>query len=84
MAPQALALLNNDFVHAQSDALAERVVREAGADAPRRSSVPGGWLCRVRRPAAEREFAVDHLAQQRERFAGASSQPSAARRRAGP
>ena len=33
VAPQALALLNNEFVHAQSDALAERVVREAGSDA---------------------------------------------------
>ncbi|HEY4311526.1 MAG TPA: DUF1549 and DUF1553 domain-containing protein [Pirellulales bacterium] len=68
VAPQALALLNNDFVHAQSDALAERVVREAGPEKLAQIE-RAWWLALSRAPTqAEREFAVTHLAQQRERF----------------
>ncbi len=61
VAPQALALLNNDFVHAQSTALAERVRAEVGEDA-------GGqierawWLALQRAPtASERKSALAHL-----------------------
>ncbi len=74
VAPQALALLNNDFVHAQSDALAERVVREAGPD--RAAQIERAWwLTLSRGPSpAERDFAVEHLARQRERFAGVMPQ----------
>jgi hypothetical protein len=68
VAPQALALLNNDFVHAQSDALARRVVREAGPEKLARIE-RAWWLALSRAPTpAERDFAVTHLAQQRERF----------------
>lgn len=73
VAPQALALLNNDFVHAQSDALAERVVREAGSNRAAQIEL-AWWLTLSRGPtAAERDFAVEHLARQRERFAGTPS-----------
>ncbi len=68
VAPQALALLNNEFVHAQSDALAERVVREAGFDKSAQID-RAWWLALSRGPTvAERDFALTHLAQQRERF----------------
>ena len=68
VAPQALALLNNEFVHAQSDALAERVVREAGFDKSAQID-RAWWLALLRGPTvAERDFALTHLAQQRERF----------------
>ncbi len=69
VAPQALALLNNEFVHAQSDALAERVVREAGPD--RAAQIERAWwLALSRSPTtSEREFALTHFAQQRTRFA---------------
>ncbi len=78
VAPQALALLNNDFVHAQSDALAERVVREAGSD--QRAQIDRAWWLALSRgpTVAERDFAMTHLAQQRQRFAAGSAQPTLA------
>ncbi|MBI2826560.1 MAG: DUF1553 domain-containing protein [Planctomycetia bacterium] len=69
VAPQALALLNNAFVHEQSEAAARRVAADAGADVPARVD-RAWWLALSRAPtAAERETAEAHLAAQRERFA---------------
>ena len=65
LAPQALALLNNDFVHEQSRALAERVEREAGGD-EREQIERAWWLALCRAPSeSERAAAVSHLDLQR-------------------
>jgi hypothetical protein len=64
VAPQALALLNNEFVHAQSDALANRVVREAGGDLGRQIE-QAWWLALGREPSeSERGEAERHVATQ--------------------
>ena len=57
VAPQALALLNNEFVHAQSDALAERVVREAGSDNAAQIE-RAWWLALSRGPTSARARAT--------------------------
>jgi hypothetical protein len=65
VAPQALALLNNDFVHQQSGAFAARVIAEAGPD-PTAQIDRVWWLALGRAPDdAERQAAVGHLAAQR-------------------
>jgi hypothetical protein len=64
VAPQALALLNNEFVHQQSGALASRVVGEAGED-PTAQIERAWWLALARPPAeSERAAALAHLANQ--------------------
>jgi hypothetical protein len=68
VAPQALALLNNDFVHAQSAALAQRVADEAGpADDER---INAAWrLALGRNPSeSERAAAHRHLSAQAQRW----------------
>jgi hypothetical protein len=69
VAPQALALLNNDFVHQQSEAMATRVAREAGQT--RRSQIQLIFqLALGRHPTiAEVQWSVDHLARQEAHFA---------------
>jgi hypothetical protein len=69
VAPQALALLNNDFVHAQSAALAERVRREAPGDET--AQIDRAWWLALGRPprAGELAAAVAHLKTQRENLA---------------
>jgi len=61
VAPQALALMNNEFSYKQSQGLAERVKREAGADPARQ--VQRLWrLALGRAPdAAERAAGIHHL-----------------------
>jgi len=68
VAPQALALLNNEFVSQQSRALAERLLREKPAsDAAR--IVTLWWQALGRAPtSAEQAAAERHLVQQREEF----------------
>ncbi len=63
--PQALALLNNHFVHAQSMAMAGRLVRDAGHDVTRQ--IERAWeVAFARRPGVvELEAARDHVQQQR-------------------
>jgi hypothetical protein len=69
VAPQALALLNNDFVHEQSAALAARVRREAGDDESARIA-HAWWLALCRPPTeSERAGAVEHLQTQRQNLA---------------
>ncbi len=53
VAPQALAMLNGDFVNRQSQHLATRLEREAGAD--RRAQVVLAWRLTLCREPAERE-----------------------------
>lgn len=62
--PQALALLNNHFVHARSMAMARRLLRDAGNDVS--DQIERAWeIAFARRPAAvERHVARDHLRQQ--------------------
>jgi hypothetical protein len=66
VAPQALALLNNDFVHQQSRAFAARVLREAGPDAT--AQINRAWWLALGRPPGEQDCyaALSHLARQRE------------------
>lgn len=69
VAPQALAMLNNDFVHEQSLLLARRVLRTAGAN--EQSQVDCAWRFALGRSptAAEQDAAADHLKLQAELFA---------------
>src|SRR5207302_6648808 len=61
VAPQALALLNNEFVHEQSTAMAARVMQEARED--RQQQVRLAWrLAFGREPnAGEMKAALEHL-----------------------
>ena len=73
VAPQALALLNNDFVHQQSERFAERVAHEAGIESDARID-RAWWLALSREPVgAERAAALAHLASQHERFVAAGN-----------
>jgi hypothetical protein len=68
VAPQALALLNNDFVHQQSEALASRVEKETAADLPSRIE-RAWWLALGRAPsAAEQDAATTHVVAQAARI----------------
>jgi hypothetical protein len=69
VAPQALALLNNEFVHARSTAFAKRVRSEAGPALDARIE-RAWWLALARAPReAEKLAAAEHLDAQRTRFA---------------
>ena len=74
VAPQALALLNNTFVHERSSALADQARRAAGN---RGEQV--AWLWRQvfgRAPAeSERQAALTHLAEQERHFASLPQTP---------
>ncbi len=64
VAPQALALLNNEFVHQQSAAFAARVIGEVGRD-PSAQVERAWWLALARVPSeSERAAALAHLAAQ--------------------
>ncbi len=80
VATQALALLNNEFVHAQSDALARRVVAEAGGEVS--AQIDRAWWLALGRAPTERERgrAIEHLAAQRERFLNQGARSSGSRR----
>ncbi|MCO6457258.1 MAG: DUF1553 domain-containing protein, partial [Pirellulaceae bacterium] len=80
VAPQALALLNNDFSHQQSRSLAERVARSAGPDP--QDQITWTWRLALGRlpDAAERTLAAAHLGHQAARFAGGASSDEAPRR----
>ena len=69
VAPQALALLNNDFVHQQSAALAARVANEAGQDET--AQIDRAWWLALARPPSdiERALALEHLTAQRKHVA---------------
>jgi len=69
--PQALALLNNEFVHRQSSALADRVRTEIG-DTPSQQIVRAWEIALQRRPSAlEIQQGINHLNEQRESFSAA-------------
>jgi hypothetical protein len=69
---QALALLNNQFVHARSQNLADRAIRLATNDDEQVEQV---WRLALARSPTERERqqALEHLAQQRSHFAQQSN-----------
>lgn len=68
VAPQALAMLNNDFVHQQSAALARRVVETAGHD-PRMQIKKIFEFALGRHPSStETRLAVAHLQEQNDHF----------------
>jgi hypothetical protein len=69
VAPQALALLNNEFVHERSTAFAKRVRNEAGSALDAQIE-RAWWLALGRAPReAEKLAAAEHLAAQRARCA---------------
>jgi hypothetical protein len=73
VAPQALALLNNQFVHEQSVAFAERVRIDAGEDAAAQID-RAWWLALSREPSPhERKGAIRHLEAQRTNLAEAAT-----------
>ena len=67
VAPQALALLNNNFIHQQSEALARHVLAEPGDEASR---VLRAWRRVLSREPRESEIAAAtaHVAAQKARF----------------
>ena len=68
IAPQALALLNNEFVHAQSNAFAARVAADAGSELKAQVN-RAWWLALGREPSdSERQEALAHLESQRRHF----------------
>ena len=75
VAPQALALLNNEFVHEQSRALAARILESAGDDTKQR--ITSAWRFALgRNPTAEeRRLAAEHLAAQERRFGLSNGRP---------
>jgi hypothetical protein len=75
VAPQALALLNNEFVHEQSRALAQRVVSRAGLED--HDQVHAAWELALGRPPTTPELkaALAHLQAQRRHFAERQSTP---------
>lgn len=75
VAPQALALLNNEFVHQQSELLADRVQSLAGPDAKQQAAV--AWKLVLGRDPDVDEWAgaVDHLREQTEHFSVAAKPP---------
>ncbi|MCC6231157.1 MAG: DUF1553 domain-containing protein, partial [Verrucomicrobiales bacterium] len=78
VAPQALALLNNAFVHAQSTALAQRVRAHAPNASPD-AHIRAAWQFTLGRSptAAERRLARRHLAAQEQRFHASRPAPEA-------
>ena len=68
VAPQALALLNNDFIHDRSRAIANRV---AGATTDRSMQIIAAWRFALGRSPTSAEFVHSerHLDRQRARFA---------------
>ena len=68
VAPQALALLNNDFVHQQSRALAKQVAKQAGA--PVANRIKTAWQLSLSRQPSETEFksSLQHIDSQKTLF----------------
>ena len=68
VAPQALALLNNHFVHEHSLSFARRLVQEAGDDQHRKVTL--AWRHAFGRPPTDREknASLGHLKTQRDNF----------------
>ena len=68
VAPQALALMNNEFVHEQSRLLARRIGTTSGSDD--HEKIRAAWLATLGRlpSAKEMSFAEAHLKAQNERF----------------
>lgn len=72
VAPQALALLNNEFVHKQADVLAQRVMTESDQPKQRIRSIFRSVLGRL--PTQEEtQLSLAHLERQRARFQAPST-----------
>ncbi len=73
VAPQALMLLNDDFMQEQSAALANRLIAEAGTDA--KKQIQGGYERALGRKPSRREaeVAADFLKRQVEAFSAIQS-----------
>ncbi len=71
VAPQALALLNNEFVHQRSEALSRRVIRLSGNDPEARVRL--AWRFALGRDPTKSEMAAAqaHLGAQRNHFTAA-------------
>lgn len=68
VAPQALAMLNNEFVHEQSERMAARILEQAG-EAPEQQAELAWKAALARRPRPEElRVACEHLAQQLDHF----------------
>ena len=66
--PQALALLNNEFIHQKSDELAERVVSQVGNDVEAQAATAWKLILGRNPDADERAGAVTHLQEQTAHF----------------
>jgi len=74
VAPQALALLNNQFLHQQSQAFADRLLEEHPEASAQR--IISAWRLAIgREPRSEElEFSQQHIAEQTEHFTSVSEQ----------
>ncbi len=73
VAPQALALLNNHFVHGRSEAMATRILAEVDAE-PAAIAERAWQLAFARTPTeVERAGAVEHMREQTAHFAAAAA-----------
>ena len=68
VAPQALALLNNEFPHGRSTALARRVIAAAGDDLDEQLAAAWRFALSRQPTAAELQLAREHVKTQRHRF----------------
>ena len=68
VAPQALALMNNHFVHLQSTTFARRILQEAGHD--HTAQITRAWHLALGRPPSPQELseAAQHLRDQEKHF----------------
>jgi len=78
VAPQALALLNNHFVHDRSRALARRVRDAAGVDPARQIELAWRYALGRAPQGGELQAAIAHLAAQRHQFTDEATSPTRA------
>ena len=74
VAPQALALLNNEFIHQKSEELAERVTHQAGNDIKAQAATAWKLILGRQPDADEWAGAVAHLQQQTDHFTATAAQ----------
>ncbi|MGH7172715.1 MAG: PSD1 and planctomycete cytochrome C domain-containing protein [Gemmataceae bacterium] len=80
--PQALMMMNNDFILEQADLFAARLRREAGGDAKKQVLLAWRLAFAVEPTAEDVSAALTFLSRQAERFQTAKSKPEDQRRQA--
>ena len=74
VAPQALALLNNQFVHEQSEALANRITKQAGHGQTDQATLAWRFMLGRSPSSGELKLSIEHLRKQVKHFTDNASQ----------